>query len=117
MVRISEPCRPGTYASRAGWTERTIAIQQLHLGPRKSHTDFLYFSAARPPPASETAPGVTPGAGLDIEAPHLHPSVPGEGSAPVARLAQYPYAFGIYPGECRWRVSSANWRQSLLRTL
>ena len=25
--------------------------------------------------------------------------------------------FRNYPGECRWRVSSANWRQSLLQTL
>ena len=34
---------------------------------------------------------------------------------PVARLAQYPYAFGNYPGECRWRVSSANWRHPCCR--
>src|SRR5262249_28250863 len=36
---------------------------------------------------------------------------------PVVRPAQSPYAFRSYPGECRWRVSSANWRQSLLQTL
>ena len=41
----------------------------------------------------------------------------GEDLRPIAWLASYPYAFGNYPGECRWRESSANWRQSLLQTV